>query len=202
MRTVAEARCVHHGSDSGTTANSAAVLLPCIGVEIVAVRTRAAAESPEDSIRRVFHELADHVGYGRYKTVGFPLFILARHGLAHGFYPNDVEIANGPKASLKLHFWVDAETHRSVCVDELGPTAASKHLTRHELASGHRVLLEVSVQHFYRDVAAYLRAFIGRLASEPALQQLASARDEEQLRWATERAASSPSSHDLMNLGI
>jgi hypothetical protein len=70
MRTVAEARCLNHGIGGGTTANSAAVLLPLIGVEMVAARTRSIGESKDDSIRRVFSEIGDLAGDDRYGRVG------------------------------------------------------------------------------------------------------------------------------------
>jgi hypothetical protein len=133
MRTVADARCLDHGIGGGTTANSAAVLLPLIGVEMVAARTRSTGESRDDSIRRVFNEIGDFTGDDRYGRVGFALFVLARNGLAHGFYPNGSQLANGPKVVVALHFWIDAKTQRSVCVDAMGPREKSKHITRHEL---------------------------------------------------------------------
>jgi hypothetical protein len=77
MRTVAEARCRHHGAGGGTTANSAAVLLPLIGVEIVAQRTND-NETKDVSIRRVFREIGDLAGYDAYGRLGFPLFKLCR----------------------------------------------------------------------------------------------------------------------------
>ena len=82
MRTVTEARCSRHGAGGGTTANSAAGLLPCIGVEIIATRTQTGTNR-DDSVRRVFSEIATLVGYQPYATLGFPLFKMLRNGLAH-----------------------------------------------------------------------------------------------------------------------
>jgi len=48
MRTVVEARCIHHGVGGGTAANSAAGLLPCIGVEIIASRTATTLTCRDD----------------------------------------------------------------------------------------------------------------------------------------------------------
>lgn len=200
MRTVAEARCVEHGVGGGTSPNSAAVLLPLIGMEMVASRTRAAGESKEASIRRAFKEIADFTGHDRYSKVGYALFVLARHGIAHGFYPNDAQLANGPKVVVGLHFWLD-ERHRSFCIDKMGPRPESKHLTRKELAGGRTTVLEVSAQWLAKDVESYVEAFLGRLASDAALQQLVTDNDADQSRRNAERVNDALDSGDWINLG-
>ena len=201
MRTVVEARCIEHGVGGGTTSNSAAVLLPLIGVEIIAGRTRGTSESNDTSIRRVFNEIADFTSYDRYAKVGFALFKLARHGLAHGFYPNDGQLANGPKAVVALHFWLD-ERQRSFCIDAMGPRAQSKHLTRKELAGGKTTALEVSAQWLAKDVGSFLEAFLTRLATDTALQQVVSDNDEDQVRRNAERVRDALDEGDWIDLGV
>ena len=202
MRTVVETRCRFHGVGGGTTANSAAGLLPCIGVEIVADRTRQSGETTYDSIRRVFEKIGDLCQYDRYAKVGFPFWVLSRHGLAHGFYPNGVQLANGPRAAVALTFWIEASTHRSFCVDEMGGHLESKHLTRRSLTGGELVVLEVSAQHLYRDVKLYLETFLQQLETDAVLQELVSHNDEARLQSATQRAAESLEPGDLINLGV
>lgn len=200
-RTVAEARCVEHGIGEGTTANSAAVLLPLIATEMIAGRTRVAGESKEASIRRVFKELADFTGYDRYTKVGYALFVLARHGLAHGFYPNDGQLANGPKVVVGLHFWLD-ERQRSFCIDKMGPRADSKHLTRKELTGGKTTVLEASAQWLAKDVASYVEAFLDRLTSGTTLHQLVTENSDDQARRNAERVSDALDAGDWINLGV
>lgn len=201
MRTIAEARCRTHGTSYGTTANAAAVLLPCIAVEFIATRTRS-GESKEEALRRTFRDLAAAVGYGRYETVGFPFYSLVRRGLAHGFYPGHVQLANGPKAHVGLSFWIDAESQRSFCVDEVGGHAESRHLVHNVLGIGDHVVLHVSVQHLYIDVKVLLERFLQRLATDRKLQQLVEKNDEDLLQAAALRTMESLSTGDFMNLGL
>jgi hypothetical protein len=200
MRTVVEARCRLHGTGGGTTANSAAALLPCIGVEIVAQRTRT-EESRDDSIRRVFREIAELTGYERYERVGFALFKLCRNGLAHGFYPNDVQLANGPKGGVAVTFWIDAETQRSFCVDEVGERAESGHLAHWSLGE-EQVLLRVSAQHLYLDVKACLENFLVRLQSDRTLQGVVEENDQRLLQSATKAATRGLGDRDFIALAM
>src|ERR1051325_1647127 len=199
MRTVAEARCMKHGIDGGTTANSAAALLPLIGIEIVAQRTNR-GESKDQSIRRAFAELADVVGFDRYKRVGFALFKLCRNGLAHGFYPNDVQLSNGPRGGILISFWIDANTQRSVCVGDVKSSDESGHLEL--IRVGDRVLLQKFGQHLYVDVKAYLEDFLRRLETDSALQEIVATNDETQLRLATAGATDNLEEQDFIALGM
>ena len=200
MRTVVEARCRLHGSAGGTTANSAAALLPCIGVEMVAQRTTT-EESRDESIRRVFREVGELTGYERYGRVGFALFKLCRNGLAHGFYPNDVELANGPKGGVAVTFWIDAETQRSFCVEEVGGRAESGHLAHWNLGGEH-VLLKMSAQHLYLDVKAYLENFLVRLQSDSTLQAVVEENDQRLLQSATKAATEALEDRDFIALAM
>lgn len=200
MRTVVEARCRFHGARGGTTANSAAALLPCIGVEMVAQRTNR-HESKDESIRRVFHEIAELTGYDRYDRVGFALFKLCRNGLAHGFYPNDVQLANGPKGGVAVTFWIDGETRRSFCVDEVGDPAASQHLVHWNLSDEH-TLLRVSAQHLYLDVSRYLEDFLNRLPGDSELQRLVDENDQRLLESATIAATAGLEDRDFIALSL
>jgi hypothetical protein len=200
MRTVVEARCRIHGIGGGTTANAAAALLPCIGMEMVAERTRRADESKDDSIRRVFRELAQLTQYPTYATVGFAFFKLCRNGLAHGFFPNDVQLANGPKGGVMVSFWIDEGTQRSICVNEVSGPAESGHLTL--VKRGDRVLLQVFAQHLYLHVKAFLEEFRHRLASDTELQTLVEQNDEHLMRLVSERASEGLAEGDFIALGI
>jgi hypothetical protein len=168
MRTVVEARCRHHGTGSGTSANSAAGLLPCIGIEIIASRTQTGPRR-DDSVRRVFNEIAELVGYEPYNKLGFPLFKMLRNGLAHGFWPNEVELPDGVSCTFSMIFWAD-ETARSICVDEVAGHAESNHLTR--MSGGRDIIIQVSAQHWFRDIAAYIEEFLKRLQLDRDLQTL------------------------------
>jgi len=75
----------------------------------------------DQSVRRVFGEVAQSAAYDQYAKVGFAFFKLCRNGLAHGFYPNDVQLANGPKGGVAVTFWLEVNTQRSICADEIGP---------------------------------------------------------------------------------
>lgn len=199
MRTVTEARCRKHGTGGGTTANWAAALLACIGIEMVATRTRT-IETQDEGIRRVWKEVADSVGYEPYRTVGFALFKLCRNGIAHGFYPNEVQLANGPLGGMMVVFWIDGKTQRSVCVDEVGCQAESGHLTLRKTPG--RVLLQVSVQHLYRDVKAYLERFLARLGGDSTLQATVEKNDDEMLRSVTKKTTEQLSEADFIHLGM
>jgi hypothetical protein len=199
MNTVTEARCRFHGTGGGTTANSASVLLPLIGIEIVAQRTRADSESFDESLRRVLREIADVVGYRPYSTVGFAMFKLCRNGLAHGFYPNDAQPLNGDGVGVIVSFWVDHVSQRSVCVREVGPHAESDHLVM--VSTGDSKLTKVSAQHLFLDVEQYLGVFLDRLHSDADVQMLVERRDQELLARARFRSLESLSEADLIALG-
>jgi len=201
MATVTEARCLQHGVGGGPTANSAAALLPCIGIEMVAQRTRPAAETSNDeAIRRVFREVAGVTGYPAYGTTGFPIFKMIRNGLAHGFYPNSLELANGLESSATVHFWLDGHTGRSICVDTLGERVASKHLVLQTQGQARIVL--VSLQHWYVDVKSYLEQFRAKLAADAGLQAVVELNDERLESEAMEGLKRQITMADSIALGI
>ena len=173
--------------------------MKCIAIEVIAQRTNK-SESKDDSIRRVFGEVADLTGYDRYRKVGFAFFKLTRNGLAHGFYPNDVELANGPRGGILLSFWIDAATQRSICIEAVGERSASGHLVNRQ--AGERVLLNVSVQHLHNDIASYATEFLGRLRVDPSLQALVERHDERLLKDATDAATASLEPGDFIALGL
>ena len=198
MHLVVEARCKHHGvSGVGDSANAAALLLPLIGVEMVAERTRT-TETKDASIRRVFGEIAGLVPYDSYGRLGFALFKLGRNGLAHGFYPNAVEAANGPKAGIAPMFLLETTGH-TVCVEAIGSRVEQGHLTNMKV--GDHTLLKVSLQHLYLDVAKYLNDFLQRLRSAPDLQELVERNDVGILQTATRRASEVLEERDYIALG-
>lgn len=200
MRTVAESRCRIHGCDGGTTANSASTLLPCIGIEIVAMRSRAPGESRDGAIRRAYQELAHASGYQAYRTIGFPLHKALRNGLAHAFWPNEIPSLNGPNVFITPNFWLDAETQRSVCIDEIGPPLQSRHLVNARI--GDDIQLSISALHWVRDVDSYLDQFCRRLANDSALQSLVEANDQQLMREAAQGLSDQLTDGDRMAIGI
>jgi hypothetical protein len=150
---------------------------------MIAQRTDV-GETKDESIRRVFREIGSLTGYDRHGKVGFALFKLCRNGLAHGFYPNDVQLANGPKGGVAVTFWIDADTQRSICVDRIGERATSEHLILWTLGRGNQVLLKVSAQHFYSDVKTYIEDFLRRLRLDEKLQAVVEQNDDRMLQSA------------------
>lgn len=167
LRTTAEARCHRHGVDGGTVATTAVGLLACIGIEMVA--QRAFTGTKDDRIRAVFKEIATQSGCASYETFGFAVFKLVRNGVAHGFWPLEVTLPGGQKTTATLHYWIDATSHRSVCIDEIGPPAESEHFK--PIVVGMDVMVKISALHLARDVEAYVNSFIARLIADPSLQQ-------------------------------
>jgi len=198
-KTVTEARCQVHGFGGGTTANSASVLLSLIALEIIAQRSAEADQGLDGALRKVFRDLADHVGYPPYAKVGFAVFKLCRNGLAHGFYPNEVLPTNGDGIGVVQTFWIDGESHRSVCVDAMAGNAESGHLSIR--ATSDSKLTTVCVQCLYRDVRGFVEDFLSRLSTDADLRQVVERRDEKLLLDARRRALEALSEADLISLG-
>lgn len=189
-----------HGVGGGTTANSATTLLPFIGIEMVASRTVLAGESRDDSLRRVFAEIAELTGYRPYLELGFSLFKMTRHGLAHRFWPNEVELPNGPKCTFSATFWIDHRTQRSVCIDEIGPYVESDHLVR--ATPNGDVIISISALHLVRDVSRYIEQFLTRLKSQTSLQRVVEENDLRIAAESTNRLARQLTPADTLALGI
>ena len=199
IKTVVEARCHIHGAGGGTTANSAAALLPLIAMDMLATRT-SSNETRDDAFRRVFRELAAHTRYRPYETIGYALFKMLRHGLAHQFWSNEFKLANGPKCVFVTNFWIDANTQRSVCVYEIGDRADSKHLVR--MTAGDDLIIQVSAQHLAADVCGFVEDFLTRLAADTTLQATVEQNETRIAAQSTARLSTELNEGDAINLGV
>ena len=169
MRSVVEARCGEHGSKHGTTPNMVIALLPLIGVEMVAqFSTDASVEHKNDAIRRVFAEVALFSGVAAYSTLGYFLFFAYRHGIAHGFYPGQLEL-NGVTIETTPVAYVDASDLRTTpCIDTLPRASLPPHLVAE--TRGAKRILHISAQALFLDLDPFLMDFYQRLGTDAALQ--------------------------------
>ncbi|MDP2318224.1 MAG: hypothetical protein Q8O42_02640 [Acidobacteriota bacterium] len=199
LLTVTEARCVKHGAGGGTAANSTIGLLALVGVEMIASRTNN-GEERDDAIRRVFAEIASMTGYTPYKSLGLPIFKLVRHGLAHRFWPNDVQLPNTGKASFTMSVWADAYTHRTVCINDVGDRADSQHFSC--MKAGGDIAIQISGQHLAKDLHAYIEQFLEALKTDTSLQSLVERNDRAMDAAQANRLAEDLTAADTIALGL
>jgi hypothetical protein len=67
-----------------------------------------------------------------------------------------------------MTFWIDVHSQRSICVDDVGGHAESRHLVR--MTRGGDIIIQVSAQHWFRDIAGFVEQFLNRLAIDKDLQ--------------------------------
>jgi hypothetical protein len=99
-----------------------------------------------------------------------------------------------------ISFWIDAESQRSICVEEIAGPVESGHLSLRRTAD--QVLLQAFAQHLYVDVKTYLEDFLNRLASDIELQALVAENDERLMRDAVAVATKGLDEQDFIALGL